>query len=127
LEIVFIDQSKHQNSLSVHLNSMFVCFVQLQLMICRVRRIARWKIALIIFRSDVTLFVSLERSIREISECVGTILALEDSLRLIVIHHVLFEKNFRSKHFVADGAGHFLDTMDVSHVIEERSLSWTDF
>lgn len=71
--------------------------------------------------------MTFERDIREISRLVRTQLAHESSLRLIMIHHVLFQQNFGAENFVADIAGTLLDAMRVSHVVEERSFGWANF
>lgn len=69
----------------------FVCLVQLQLMICCVRCLTSGIVALIIPRADVTFLMSLERDICEVSGLVWTKFALKDSFRLVVIHRVFLE------------------------------------
>lgn len=106
---------------------MFVSFVKLQLMVCRVSCLARRVVTREVSRSDVALLMSFERDVREISWFVWTQLAFEDSLRFVVIHHVLFQQHSRTKNFVTNRARRFLNAMSVAHVIEERPFSWAGF
>lgn len=94
-------------------------------MVGRVCRLTRLNIALEISRSNMRLLMSFKGNICEVSWLVWTQLALEDPLCLIVIHHVLFEKNSCPEYFVANVANAFLNSMSVAHVIEQRSLGWT--
>lgn len=50
-----------------------------------------------------------------------------NSLCFIVIHHVLLQQRWCSENLSTDIARRLAHPMDVSHVIEERSLCWTHF
>lgn len=98
---------------------MLADLVQFQLMICGVGGLAGADIACVVPRPDVRLLVSFQSDVREVSRLVGAQLALEHSLRLVVVHHVLLEQHFCSEYFGANVARALLDSVRVAHVIEE--------
>lgn len=96
-------------------------------MVCRVSRITAIDAALVVSRADVAFLVPLQRNIREVAGFVWTQLAHVRSLGFVVVHHVLLQQHLRSEYFAADVARRFLDSVGVSHVVEERSLGRADF
>lgn len=89
---------------------------------------AELRIAIVFLESHVMAFLmAFERDVGEPAGLVGAHRAAVDSLRLVVIHHVLLQEGGRSENLPANVARRLANSMHVSHVIEERSLGRTHF
>lgn len=75
----------------------------------------------------MTFLVPLQRHVGEPSRLVGTHWTPVNSLRLVMIHHVLLQQRWRSKDLSADVARRLSNAVNISHVIEKRSLGRAHF